>query len=82
MKQYVNGIYFNPRGDKSPDWVLSSVKIDLKQFSAFVQDCKEGGWARNDKKGDPCLFFDLSPKKSGDGFTAQMWKPDDQGEEF
>ena len=40
-KKYVDGMYFNARGDKSPEFVLSSVKIDLKQFSAFVQDCKE-----------------------------------------
>ena len=81
-KQYVNGIYFNPRGDKSPDWVTSRVKVDLKQFSDFVKHCKENGWTENDKKGDPCIFFDLSPKSSGDGFSAQMYKKDDQGDQF
>lgn len=81
-KKYVDGIYFNARGDKSPDFVLSSVKIDLKQFSKFVQECKESGWTRNDKKGDPCIFFDLTAKQSGDGFSASMFKKDEEGDQF
>lgn len=81
-RQYVNGIYFNKPDEKAPDFVTSRVKIDLKQFSAFVQECKENGWTEKDRKGDPCLFFNISPRREGDGFTAQMYKADDAGDQY
>lgn len=81
-KRYVDGIYFNPPGDEDPDFVISSVKIDLKQFSDFVQDCEENGWTKKDKKGDRCIFFNISQRRSGDGFAASMFKKDKKDEEF
>lgn len=81
IEKYVDGIYFNAPDDGKPDFVISSIKIDLKQFSAFVKECRADEWVKQDRKGGDCLFFDLTAKQNpADGFSGKMWKkaPQDQ----
>jgi hypothetical protein len=75
MDKYVDGIYFNAPDEGKPDFVISSIKIDLKQFRDFVKECRADEWVKPDRKGSDCLFFDLTQKQNpADGYSAKMWK--------
>ena len=82
IEKFVNGMFFNAPKSEKPDFVLASIKIDLRAFSEFVKECRSEDWVKADNAGNECLFFDLTRKQNpADGFTAKMWKKSEDQQE-
>ena len=81
-KVFVNGIYPRERTEKTPDWVIGSFGINLKQFYEWAKENRE----HIDDNG--FLNIQMATGQSGKPYAAvSTWKPkqkqdDSGGEDF
>ena len=68
----VNGMYFNPRSEKAPDFVKGGISIHVERFAEWLNEnskiANEKGYIKISlkisKAGNPCAIVDTyEPKK-------------------
>ena len=75
-KIFSEGIYFNRKHEKAPDWVLGSIGINVKQFGSWLKANKE----HIDERG--YLKLDVLESKAGKPYCAvNTYVPDENKKE-
>jgi len=67
--EFVNGLYFKPKNEKAPDFVLGSISIKPADLMTWLTS----------KQGEDWVNIDIKESKAGKVYCAvSTWKPNEQ----
>tara|TARA_R110001583_G_scaffold63515_1_gene185841 strand:+ start:111 stop:383 length:273 start_codon:yes stop_codon:yes gene_type:complete len=70
-KIFIDGLFYKPPKEGTPDWIAGSISIKRKELGNFLRGFEED-W----------LNIDIKKSKSGDKYYCELntWKPDAKAE--